>query len=139
MTFSPALVCEAELSEPVAGITASPERSAALVLARWYSEPLALVSVPLRDGKASADQVARELWQAVAEPVAARRAAAGEPALATAAHRQAAASLGHPAGCGRKDAPEELVTSGLRLPWPPTYLLGRSATLRNAPPASVIV
>jgi glycosyltransferase involved in cell wall biosynthesis len=139
MTFRPALVCEAELSEPVAGITARPERGSALVLARWYSEPLALVSVPLRDGKASADQVARELWLAVAEPVAARRAAAGEPVLAATARRQAAARFGHPAGCGRTEVPEELVTSGLRLPWPPTYLLGRCAALRNAPPASVIV
>jgi glycosyltransferase involved in cell wall biosynthesis len=139
MTFSPSLVCEAELSEPVAGITARPERGSALVLARWYSEPLAMVSVPLRGGKASAEQVARELWQAVAAPVAVRRAAAGERALVATAHRKAAPSLGHPAGCGRKDFPEELLTSGLRLPWPPAYLLGRSATLRNAPPASVIV
>jgi len=139
MTFSPALVCEVELSEPVAGITARPERGSALVLARWYSEPLALATVPLRDGRASADQVARELWQAVAAPVAVRRAAAGERALAVTAHRQAAPGPRHPAGCGRTDFPEELLTSGLRLPWPPTYLLGRSATLRNAPPASVIV
>jgi glycosyltransferase involved in cell wall biosynthesis len=138
MSFSPALVCEVELSEPVAGITARPERGSALVLARWYSEPLALVSVPLRNGRAGADRVARELWQAVAAPVTARRAAAGEPVLA-AAHRQAAPSLGHPAGSDRKDFPADLLTSGLRLPWPPTYLLGRSATLRNAPPASVIV
>ena len=139
MTFSPALVCEAELSEPLAGITARPERGSALVLARWYSEPLALVTVPLRNGKASADEVARELWRAVAAPVAVRRAAAGERALAAAAHRQAAPGPGHPAGCGRTDFPEELLTTGLRLPWPPAYLLGRSATLRNAPPASVIV
>jgi glycosyltransferase involved in cell wall biosynthesis len=139
MTFSPALVCEVELSEPVADITARPERGSALVLARLYSEPLALASVPLRNGKASADQVARRLWQAVAAPVAARRVAAGEPALVAAAHRQAVPSLGHPAGSGRTDFPAELLTSGLRLPWPPAYLLGRSATLRNAPPASVIV
>jgi glycosyltransferase involved in cell wall biosynthesis len=139
MTFSPALVCEVELSEPVAGITARPERGSALVLARWYSEPLALVSVPLRDGKASADRVARELWRAVAAPVTARLAAAGEPALVAAAHRQARPGLGHPAGSGRTEFPAELLTSGLRLPWPPAYLLGRSAMLRNAPPASVIV
>ncbi len=139
MTFRPALVCEVELSDPVAGITARPERGSALVLARWYSEPLALVSVPLHDGRASAEQVARQLWQAVAAPVAARRAAAGEPALAAAAHRQVLPGLGHPAGSARTSFPEELLTSGLRLPWPPTYLLGRSATLRNARPASVII
>ena len=138
MPFSPSLVCEVELSEPVAGLTARPERGSALVLARWYSEPLALVSIPLHDGKASADRVARELWRAVAAPVAARRAAAGEPAL-VAANRQALPGLGHPAGCGRTDFPAELLTSGLRLPWPPAYLIGRSAALRNARPASVIV
>jgi len=58
MTFSPALVCEAELSEPVAGITARPARGSA--------------------------------------------------------------------GRGLPDFPGELLTSGLRLPWPPTYLLGRA-------------
>ena len=139
MTFRPALVCEVELSDPVAGITARPERGSALVLARWYSEPLALVSVPLRDGRAGAHQVARHIWQAVAAPVAARRAAAGEPALAAAAHRPPLPCPSHPAGSGNTSFPEELLTSGLRLPWPPTYLLGRSATLRNARPASVIV
>jgi glycosyltransferase involved in cell wall biosynthesis len=139
MTFRPALVCEVELSDPVAGITARPERGSALVLARWYSEPLALVSVPLRDGMASAEQVARELWKAVAAPVAVRRAAAGEPALAAVAHRPPLPCPEHPAGSGRTAFPEELLTSGLRLPWPPTYLLGRSAALRNARPASVIV
>ena len=139
MTFRPALVCEVELSDPVAGITARPERGSALVLARWYSEPLAAVSVPLRDGVASAEQVARELWKAVAAPVAVRRAAAGEPAPAAVAHRPPLPCPGHPAGSGRTAFPEELMTSGLRLPWPPTYLLGRSAALRHARPASVIV
>jgi glycosyltransferase involved in cell wall biosynthesis len=138
MSFSPALVCEVELSEPVTAITARAERGSALVLARWYSEPLALASIPLRDGKATAERVARELWRAAAAPVAARRAAAGEPALVS-AHRQPLSPLGHPAGCGLTAFPEELLTSGLRMPWPPTYLIGRSAALRNAPSASVIV
>ena len=32
-----------------------------------------------------------------------------------------------------------MLTSGLRLPWPPAYQVGRAGALRNAPPASVIV
>jgi glycosyltransferase involved in cell wall biosynthesis len=37
------------------------------------------------------------------------------------------------------DFPAELLTAGLRLNWPPSYLLGRAAALHGAPPASVIV
>lgn len=143
MTFSPALVCEVELSEPVAGITARPERGSALVLARWYSEPLALARVPLRDGNASAEQVAREVWRAAAAPVAARGAVAGEQALVpvpgSGGHRQTLPAAPEPPAGGLPGFPEELLTSGLRLPWPPAYLVGRSTTLRNARPASVIV
>jgi len=36
-------------------------------------------------------------------------------------------------------SPEALAEGGLRLPWPSSYLSGRAATLRNAPPASVII
>ena len=94
--------------------------------------------VPLRDGKASADQVARALWLAVAEQVTARlcgrgRAGPGGRRAPPGGHRTRA-----PRGKRQTDFPEELLTSGLRLPWPPSYLLGRATTLRNAPPASVI-
>lgn len=71
MSFSPVKVCEVELSEPVSGITA-PGYGSALVLARWYSEPLALVDIPLRDGAADASQVAQALWLSVGQQVAAR-------------------------------------------------------------------
>ncbi len=56
MSLHPVKVCEVELSEPVSGITA-PGHESALVLARWYSEPLAVVDIPLRDGAADAGQV----------------------------------------------------------------------------------
>jgi O-antigen biosynthesis protein len=134
MSCSPVAVREAEISHPLAGITASPEYGSAAVLVRWYSEPLALAEIPLADGRASAVQVARSLWQSV-EPVAASRlGAAGAEGPC----------LDHPSGHTQQtrpgpDFPAELLTRGLRLSWPPGYLLGRAAVLHNAPPASVIV
>jgi glycosyltransferase involved in cell wall biosynthesis len=165
MTFTPVAVREAELSRPVAAIAAGQEYGSALVLARWYSEPLALADVPLLGGSASAAQVARALWQAVEPLVTARYAGAGQPlparqapALATpgaTADKPAEAAAAalypcHPAGRaasrrGRAAGevapgfPAELLTDGLRLPWPPAYLIGRAAALRAAPQASVIV
>ena len=65
--FSPVLVCEAELSKPLTGIR-RPARSryeSALVLARWYSEPLALVPVPLTGGCVSRPDLAAALWREV--------------------------------------------------------------------------
>jgi glycosyltransferase involved in cell wall biosynthesis len=116
MSFSPVKVGEVELSEPVLGITA-PGYGSALVMARWYSEPLAVVHIPLSDGAADASQVAQALWLSVGEQVTARCLAAARPA----------------------PGPQALRESGLRLPWPSSYLLGRATTLRNAPPASVII
>jgi O-antigen biosynthesis protein len=151
VSFSPTAVREADLSDPVAGITAGPGYGSALVLARWYSEPIALVNVPLSNGKADAGQVARALWRSAGPLVTARYQAAGQPltarpavALTTQATR-AACRQNHPAGSARRDFPASpdfpaaLLTSGLRLRWPPAYLLGRATTLRNAPSASVIV
>ena len=146
MSFRPVKVCEVELSEPVSAITA-PGHESALVLARWYSEPLAVVDIPLRDGTADAGQVAQALWLSVGQQVKARCSAAGDAASGTAPPVLAAA---RPAGARpvappppprrrRLDGPQALRDSGLRLPWPPQYLLGRAATLRNAPPASVII
>jgi glycosyltransferase involved in cell wall biosynthesis len=113
MSFSPVKVCEVELSEPVDGITA-PGHASALVLARWYSEPLAVVDIPLADGTADAGQVAQALWTSVQDRVAER--------------------------CpGATPGPQALRENGLQLPWPPSYLIDRAATLRNAPPASVII
>jgi glycosyltransferase involved in cell wall biosynthesis len=157
MNFSPTIVQEMDLSDPVTGITADPAYGAALVLARWYSEPIALVRIPLSNGAACPDQVACALWRSAGPLVALRCQAAGQPvpacqALALIAPdkpntpaARSSASPDHPAGPARKVAadslgfPRELLTTGLRLPWPPAYLLGRAATLLNAPSASVIV
>ncbi len=125
MSLRPVQVREVELSEPVTGIKSADSESA-LVLVRWYSEPLATVHVPLRDGTADPADVARALWRRVAPLVANRCAAAGR-------------AIAHEAVQRTVDFPGELLTTGLRLRWPPGYLLGRAATLRNAPSASVIV
>ena len=148
MSFSPVKVCEVELSEPVSGI-AAPGYGAALVLARWYSEPLAVVDIPLGDGAADASQVAQALWESVEWQVTARCLAAGVPVPArsvTATPELALSSAAQPGPGGGFDAPvttlsgpETLRESGLQLPWPPAHLLGRATTLRNAPPASVII
>jgi GT2 family glycosyltransferase len=163
MSSTPAAVRETELSHPLAGITAGPEFGTAVVLARWYSEPVAVAEVPLAGGQATAEQVARSVWLSV-QPLASARFAAvvtsgptrQAPALAAPAPAAPEADqsrtvpradgprLGHPAGHARRnrpvpDFPVELITRGLRLPWPPAYLVGRATVLHNAPPASVIV
>jgi glycosyltransferase involved in cell wall biosynthesis len=176
MSFTPATVREAELSQPVPGITADPRYGSALVLARWYSEPAGLVDIPLHDGSAGPDEVAQALWRTAGPLVAARCGqCAGESRPADSApaarstwpapgittrcpgHRadqdgyadprdhDGPGSYASPEGLTRAAAavgasfPAELLTRGLRLPWPPAYLLGRSLALRNAPPASVLV
>ena len=140
MSLYPVKVCEVELSEPVTGITA-PGHESALVLARWYSEPLAVVDVPLRDGAADAGQVAQALWLSVEQQVKARCSAAGMPNTAppvlVAGGR--ASTGGNPAAAAAAHGPQALCDSGLRLPWPPSYLIGRATTLLNAPPASVVI
>jgi glycosyltransferase involved in cell wall biosynthesis len=115
--FRPVLVREAELSEPLSGIPGSAVYASALVLVRWYSEPVGLVPVPLADGGGiAAAELADVLWRAVGPAVAARFASAG----------------GSP-------VPESLPASGLRLSGPSPYLAGRAAALAAAPPATVIV
>ena len=103
MSFHPVKVCEVELSEPVSGITA-PGHESALVLARWYSEPLAVVDIPLCDGTADAGQVAQALWLSVEQQVKARCSAAGSAERrATGAGRWGAApgTGGNSAAAGR--------------------------------------
>jgi hypothetical protein len=142
MSFHPAKVCEVELSEPASGITAAGHESA-LVLARWYGEPLAVVDIPLHDGTADAGQVAQALWLSVEQQVKDRCSAAGMPSTAP----PALVASGGPASAGgitatgatATDGPRALRDSGLRLPWPPSYLIGRATTLLNAPPASVVI
>jgi glycosyltransferase involved in cell wall biosynthesis len=141
MSFQPVKVCEVELSEPVSGITA-PGHESALVLARWYSEPLAVVDVPLLDGTADAGQVARALWRSVEEQVKDRCSAGGmpntaPPVLVAGGRASAGGNSATPATAGH--GPQALRDSGLQLPCPTPYLIGRATTLLNAPPASVII
>jgi O-antigen biosynthesis protein len=143
MSFSPVKVGEVELSEPVSAISA-PGYGSALLLARWYSEPLAVVDIPLSDGAAGASQVAQALWLSVGEQVTARftagsRPVGAPPELAMSAVAPSGRSGGFAAPATAVAGPEALRESGLRLPWPPSYLRGRAATLRNAQPASVII
>jgi GT2 family glycosyltransferase len=151
MNFSPVKVCEVELSEPVSGITA-PGYGSALVLARWYSEPLAVVDIPLPDGAADASQVAQALWLSVREQVTARCSAPARPVAAwpvaarsKAALQALAISVPPQAGPGGSvtaataiSGPEALRESGLRLARS-SYLAGRLEMLLNAPSASVII
>jgi glycosyltransferase involved in cell wall biosynthesis len=118
--FTPIRVCERELSEklPAIGGARSPAEygyAAARVLVRWYSEPLALVDVPLDAGTASAEQLAGALWRRVGPLVSQRLAAAGERVPAT------------------------LPVDGIRIAAPAPYLRRRAEVIAAAPPASVIV
>jgi glycosyltransferase involved in cell wall biosynthesis len=110
--FSPIRVCEVELSGPLPAIEGY---QSARVLARWYTEPLALVDVPLTEGTASAGELAAALWPRIRPMVAQRFNAAGEPAPAT------------------------LPVTGIRLTVPPPYLRGLAEVIATATPASVIV
>jgi glycosyltransferase involved in cell wall biosynthesis len=138
MSFRPVKVCEVELSEPVRGITA-PGHESALVLARWYSEPLAIVDIPLHDGTADAGQVAQALWLSVERQVKDRCSAGGRPNTAPPVLVAGGASTGGNSGARTADGPRALRDGGLQLPWPPPYLTGRAATLLNARPASVVI
>jgi GT2 family glycosyltransferase len=134
MSFSPVKVLETDLSEPASDIAVDARYTAAQVLARWHGEPVAIAVVPLSAGRATAAQVAEALWPAVKEQVAARYAAAGWPARVP-----AMAGPAVPASPGGMAGPDLLAEHGVRLPWPPSYLVGRAAALRNAPSATVIV
>lgn len=111
------LVTEVELSGKLPAITQEkPIFITALVLVTWYTEPLALVDVPLsQDGSITPEDLATALWPHIRGAIWQRFAAAGEPP---------------PAG---------LSSDGLRLPGPSPYLRGRAEVLAAARPASVIV
>lgn len=121
MNFRPVHVGEAELSEPARAIAAGPRYGSARLLARWYSEPLAVADIPLDNGTASAAEVAAALWREAGPAVARRLAAAGSDVP------DAAAAL------------TALTRTGLRAPGHSTYLHGRVASSGKAPPASVVI
>ncbi len=116
--FTPTRVGEVELSGPLPFVAATDDQrryGSAKLLARWYSEPLALVDVPLdRDG-ATPEQVAEAVWPAVRTALSARLAAAGDRPPAT------------------------LPVEGVRLSGPSPYLVGRQRGIVSAPPVSVVV
>lgn len=110
--FAPIRVCEVELSGRLPVIEG---RRTARVLARWYSEPLALVDVPLTAGFASAGELSAALWPRVRPLLARRFAAAGEP------------------------APASLPVTGVQLAVPSPYLRRRADVISAAPAVSVVV
>ncbi len=118
--FEPARVCEVELSQPLPAISAAgapggARYGSAWVLARWYSEPVATLEVPLAGGDVSPDRLAALLWPVVAPALTGRLAAAGEP------------------------APVALPVTGIQAASSVPFLLGRDKVLASAPSASVIV
>lgn len=118
--FAPVRVCEVELSRALPAIRATgaagaPRYGAARVLARWYSEPLAVADISLADGDVPAERLAAALWPEVAPVVAPRLTDDGQPPPAT------------------------LPVSGIRLAGPVPFLRGRDEALREGPPASVII
>jgi glycosyltransferase involved in cell wall biosynthesis len=118
--FTPIRVCEVELSEALPAIRASDvpdgrRYGAARVLARWYSEPLALADVSLTAGAALPEQLAAALWPLAGPPLCERLAAAGE------------------------SMPAALPVAGIRAAAPVPYLRRRAEVTAAAPPMSVIV
>jgi len=110
--FLPIRVCEVELSGRLPAIEGY---RTARVLVRWYSEPLAVLDVPLTAGIASPGEVSAALWPRVRPLLAERFAAAGEPAPAT------------------------LPVTGIQLTGPSPYLCRRAQVTAAAPAASVVV
>jgi glycosyltransferase involved in cell wall biosynthesis len=113
-------VVEVELAEPTPGLPAgrAPDGRAygsATVLARWYTEPLALVEIPLPGAGLEPGALATALWHTLRCPLSERLAAEGE------------------------DVPDTLPPGGLRLRAPPPQLRPGAETAGKAPPVSVIV
>lgn len=117
VSFRPTRIGEIELSRPLPSIPATEgdrRFGAALLLARWYSEPLALVDIPLTRDATRAD-VAAAVWPAVRDAVAVRMAAVGAR------------------------APDSLPEGGLRLTGPSPFLAERERAVTAGPLVSVVV
>ena len=149
MTFSPVKVCEVELSEPVAGITAAGLRlgpgTRPLVLRAARAGGRSAARRRGRRGPGGPGALAVRRGEQVTGTLLGRAAPAGRRRSAAALQRagDVRAAAGRPArfrGPGHGlSGPEALRTAACGCRWPPAYLLGRAATLRNAPPASVII
>ena len=113
-TFAPTRIGEVELSEPLLPVPATDgdrRYGTARLLVRWYSEPLALVDVPLDADGATPAEVAAAVWPAVRDAVGARLDV----------------------------TPSALPVEGIRLPCPPPYLVARQRGIVSAPAVTVVV
>lgn len=114
--FSPALMLEVELTEPLPEVRDDGQHRRAWILGRLHTEPVGARIVPLPPGGLTPDQLGGLLWREFREPVGARFAAAG---LAP---------------------PQALTGDGLSIDpatWP--FLVRRGEILASAPFISVVV
>ncbi len=114
--FSPVMVMEVELAEPLPAVPGSEPYRRVSVLVRLHTEPVGMCLAPLRPEGITSDQLAAALWGELRGPVAGRFAAAALP------------------------APSALAGDGLKVDpdaWP--FLQRRSAVLADAPSISVVV
>jgi len=114
--FSPALMMEVELTEPLPAIHGDPQHRRAWILCRLGTEPVGTCIVPLSSDRLTPDQLGEQLWPNVQEAVNLRFMQAGLP------------------------VPSRLPGSGIEIEpssWP--YLLRRTEILSGAPFISVVV
>jgi len=114
--FSPALMMDVELTEPLPSVSYDGRRRRVWVLGRLYGEPVGSCLLRLNAGGLAPGQLAALLWPQLREPVAARFAVAGLPKPGTLT------------GQGLTADPAQ---------WP--FLLRRREVLAEAPLISVVV
>src|ERR1700682_2842823 len=77
--FSPALMMEVELTEPLPAVSYDGQYKRAWVLGRLHGEPVGSCVIGLDAAGLAPGQLAALLWPELSEPVAGRFAAAGLP------------------------------------------------------------
>lgn len=112
--FSPALMMEVELTQPLPAVSYDGTHGRACVLARLHGEPVGSCVVPLGAAGLAPGELGALLWPDLREPVAARFAAAGLPRPGTLT--------------GLRADPAE---------WP--FLIRRREVLASAPFISVVI
>jgi hypothetical protein len=75
--FSPTMVVEVELTEPLPTVRGSEPCCRVSVLARLHTEPVGMCVAPLGPGGIVPDRLAALLWRELREPIAERFVAAG--------------------------------------------------------------
>lgn len=114
--FSPALMMEVELTEPLPAVSRDGQHGRVWVLARLHGEPVGSCVIPIGVAGLTAEELGALLWLELRAPVTARFAAAGLP------------------------RPNTLTGQGLRADparWP--FLAGRREVLAAAPFISVVI